>query len=328
MRALYLEGGQIHLRTDYPTPEPPPGEALVRVLKAGICNTDLELLRGYLDFRGVPGHEFVGRVVRCDDDPAWVGRRVVGEINAACGTCETCRAGRPTHCPNRTTLGIAGRDGAFADYLTLPTVNLHAVPDEVSDDEAVFVEPLAAALEITDQAHIRPTDRVIVVGDGKLGLLCAQVLALTGCDLLVIGRHREKLDLLARRGIPVALEGEGPFGQADVVVEATGHPGGFQTARKLVRPRGRLVLKSTYHGLLETNMTMVVVDEVTLQGSRCGPFAPALRLLRQRLVEVAPLIQARYPLTEGRVAFERAATKGTLKVLIEVEGTETEEERG
>ena len=319
MRALYLDK-TLTLCEDYATPTPPPGEALVRVRLAGVCNTDLELVRGYMSFFGVPGHEFVGEVVQCDSAPKWIGQRVVGEINAACGQCETCRAGRPTHCPHRTTLGIAGRDGTFAEYLCLPIANLHRVPENVPDEAAVFVEPLAAACEITQAVHIQPTDRVAVLGDGKLGLLCAQVLQLTGCDLLVIGHHEESLGILAKRGIRTRqdLTGLGDLsGLFDVVVEATGTPGGFATARQLVRPRGTIVLKSTYHGAVDANLTLVVVDEVTLAGSRCGPFEPALRLLAQNLVEVTPLIQGRFRLSEGLAAFERAGQRGTLKILIE-----------
>ncbi len=317
MLAVYLNRG-LEIRSDYPVPSPPPGEARVRVKIAGICKTDLELMRGYLNFRGVPGHEFVGVVEEAPDHPEWIGKRVVGEINAACGICPTCRAGRPTHCPNRTTLGISGRDGAFAEYLLLPVSNLHEVPPEVPDEAAVFVEPLAAALEILQQIHIHPTDRVVVLGDGKLGQLVAQVLQLTGCDLLVIGRNRNKLDLLARRGIPTARVDEVGMLSADVVVECTGSPEGFHLARRWVRPRGTLVLKSTYHGTVEANLTMVAVDEVAVIGSRCGPFPPALRLLQQGLVDVLPLIHARYPLREAAQAFEHAARKGVLKVLLDV----------
>jgi threonine dehydrogenase-like Zn-dependent dehydrogenase len=319
LRALLLDG-KLKLVDDYPTPEPPPGEALIRVNVAGVCNTDLELVKGYHQFRGIPGHEFVGVVERAPGAEAWEGRRVVGEINVACGVCPTCRANRPTHCPNRTTLGIRGRDGAFAEYLTLPIANLHHVPDAVSDEVAVFTEPLAAACEIVQQVHVRPTDRVVVIGDGKLGLLCAQVLALTGCDLTVVGHHREKLEIVAQQGIATALGDADVEGGADVVVEATGHPGGYAAARRLVRPRGTIVLKSTYHGSLDANLTAVVVDEITLVGSRCGPFAPALRLLEQGLVEVASLIQARYALSEVLTAFEHAALPGTLKVLVTREG--------
>jgi alcohol dehydrogenase len=292
MRALLL-GQELELVEDHPTPQILPGEALIRVKLTGVCNTDLELVKGYMQFQGIPGHEFVGVVERAPGAEEWQGRRVVGEINAACGDCPTCRAGRPTHCPHRTTLGIAGRDGAFAEYLTLPICNLLPVPASLPDEIAVFTEPLAAACQILQQVHVRPTDRVVVLGDGKLGLLCAQVLALTGCDLTVVGHHQEKLDLLAQRGILTALDDASVAPGADLIVEATGHPGGYAAARRLVRPRGAIVLKSTYHGSLETNLTMVVVDEVTLVGSRCGPFAPALRLLERGLVDVVPLIQAR-----------------------------------
>jgi threonine dehydrogenase-like Zn-dependent dehydrogenase len=317
MRALLLDG-ELKLVTDYPIPDPLPGEALIRVGLAGICNTDLELVKGYMQFRGVPGHEFVGVIERAPGAEEWEGRRVVGEINAACGDCPTCRAGRPTHCPHRTALGIAGRDGAFADYLTLPVRNLHPASDALPDEFAVFTEPLAAACEILQQVHVRPTDRAVVLGDGKLGLLCAQVLALTGCDLTAVGHHREKLDILSRRGIPTALELEndqvGPG--FDLVVEATGRPAGYAAARRLVRPGGTVVLKSTYHGSLDADLTMAVVDEVTLVGSRCGPFASALRLLERGLVDVLPLIHAHYPLSEGLAAFDHAARPGTLKVLM------------
>ncbi len=316
MRALYLDK-MLTLREDYAVPTPPPGEALVRVRLAGVCNTDLELVHGYMSFRGVPGHEFVGEVVRCDSAPNWIGQRVVGEINAACGQCETCHAGRPTHCPTRTTLGIAGRDGAFAEYLCLPSVNLHHVPENVPDEDAVFVEPLAAACEIMQAVHIRPTNHVVVLGDGKLGLLCTQVLQLTGCDLLVIGHHEESLGILGKRGIQTTRRADIPMSAYDVVVEATGTPEGFATARQLVRPRGTLVLKSTYHGAVDADLTLVVVDEVALVGSRCGPFEPALRLLAQNLVEVTSLIQGRFRLSKGLAAFERAAQQGTLKILIE-----------
>ena len=319
MRALVLDE-ELHFVEDYPTPSPPPGEALIRVRMAGVCNTDMELVRGYMRFRGVPGHEFVGVVERAPGAEVWEGRRVVGDINAACGVCATCRAGRRTHCPHRTTLGISGRDGAFAEYLTLPVANLYAVPEGLPDEVAVFTEPLAAACEILEQVHVHPTDRVIVLGDGKLGLLCAQVLAVTGCDLIVIGRHAEKLDILARMGITTVhvertatVEG---LPLADVVVEATGHPDGYATARALVRPRGTVVLKSTYHGAVEADLTSVVVDEITLVGSRCGPLAAALRLLARGAVDVTALIEARYPFDAALTAFAHAGQRGTLKVLI------------
>jgi threonine dehydrogenase-like Zn-dependent dehydrogenase len=317
MRALVVNNG-LHLDRHYPTPTPPRGEALVRVLQAGVCNTDLELVKGYMNFTGVLGHEFVGVVEQAVGREELIGQRVAGEINAACSVCETCRAGRSTHCPTRTTLGIDRRDGAFADYLTLPFENLHPLPDSVSDDQAVFVEPVAAACEILEQAKFQPTDRVAVIGDGKLGLLCAQVVAQTGCEMMAVGRHAEKLHILQQRGIAITTDiNLIKPATLDIVVEATGTPSGFALARQLVRPRGTIVLKSTYQGeALPVNLTSIVVDEITLIGSRCGPFEPAIRLLANRQVDVESLIQARYPLDEGLAAFERAALKGTLKVIV------------
>jgi threonine dehydrogenase-like Zn-dependent dehydrogenase len=317
MRALVIDNG-LRLAKDYPVPAPPQGEALVRVLQTGICNTDLELVKGYMNFTGVPGPEFVGVVEQATGREELIGQRVAGEINAACGVCETCRANRPTHCPQRTTLGIDRRDGALADYLALPFENLHPLPDSVTNDQAVFVEPLAAACEIPEQAKIRPTDRVAVIGDGKLGLLCAQVAALSGCSLVAVGRHAEKLQILQRRGISTTTDPNTiKPGSLDLVVEATGTPSGFSAARQLVRPRGTIVLKSTYQGeALPVNLTAIVVDEITLIGSRCGPFEPAIRLLTNRQIDVESLIQARFSLNDGVAAFERAAQKGTLKVII------------
>jgi len=323
VRAVLLDDG-LRLDRNYPAPHENgllPGEALVRVRRAGVCNTDLELMRGYAAFRGVPGHEFVGVVEACPTAPHWEGRRVVGEINVACGACDDCHAGRGVHCASRTVVGIRGRDGAFADYMTLTADNLHAVPDPVSDDQAVFVEPLAAAVQITQQVHVRPTERVVVLGDGKLGQLIAQVLALTGCDLTIVGRHRSKLDILAARGIDTLLadrSNPSPLTGADLVVEATGTQSGFEAALQMVRPCGTLVLKSTYHGVPQIDLSRIVVDEVQIVGSRCGPFDAALRLLEQGLIEVEPLIQARFPLDQGVAALERAGVKGTLKVLIEI----------
>lgn len=315
MRSLIVEEG-LQYQSDRPAPTPPPGEALIRTKLAGICNTDLELVKGYMGFKGVLGHEFVGVVERADDRPDLVGQRVVGEINAYCGECPTCRRGYPTQCPHRNTLGIDRRDGVMADYFTLPTKLLYPVPASVPDEWAVFTEPLAAACQILEQVHIRPTDRVVVLGDGKLGLLIAQVLQLTGCNLLVVGRHEAKLAILRKRGIPSQLVDEPIEPGADVVVEVTGSRAGFATARTLVRPRGTLVLKTTFHGDVSLNLSSIVVDEITLVGSRCGPFPVALRLLEQRLVEVEPLIHASYPLDEGIAAFEKAVAPGVLKVLL------------
>ncbi|PYQ28715.1 MAG: alcohol dehydrogenase [Acidobacteria bacterium] len=304
MRALWLENRQLRLRDDVPRPMPSPAEALVRVIVAGICNTDIELTRGYYPFTGIPGHEFVGE---------WEGKRVVGEINAACHACDACSAGRPTHCERRTVLGIKDRNGAFAEYLTLPAENLHIVPDEIETEDALFTEPLAAALEIQEQVSIDRNDRVLVVGDGKLGQLVAQTLALTRCHLMVVGRHREKLDLLKRRGIKTA---DAPTGKFDIAVDCSGNQSGFAIARAALRPRGTLVMKSTYAGNLTFNASSVVVDEITLIGSRCGPFAPALRLLAEKAIDVRPLLQATYPLQEALTAFDHAQRPGALKIAV------------
>ena len=322
MRALVCDHG-LRFEPDFAAPELPLGEALVRVRLAGICNTDLELVRGYLSFKGVLGHEFVGVVDQAEASEL-VGRRVVGEINTACGACDTCRAGWPTHCPNRTTLGLHGRDGVLAECFCLPAGNLHLVPAGVPDEAAVFAEPLAAACEVLEQVHVRPTDRAIVLGDGKLGLLIAQVLALTGCDLTVVGRHEDKLATLhaASRGIHTQVGDEGLSRSADVVVECTGQPQGFEAARRMVRPRGTLIVKSTFHGLMQADLSSLVVDEIQVVGSRCGPFAPALRLLAQGLVDVIPLIEAEYPLDEALAAFEHARRRGALKVLVRMASSE------
>ena len=317
MRGLWLEGQTIRIRDDLPPPEPAAGEARVRVLAAGICNTDLEMVRGYYPFTGIPGHEFVGRVESAPGAETWEGRRVVGEINDACGECAACRAGRRTHCERRRVLGIRGRDGAFAECLTLPVANLHEVPDGLSDDVAVFTEPLAAALEVQEQVRIGPADRVVVVGDGKLGNLVAQTLALTGCVLTVIGRHPAKLALLAARGIAATTAPGRPAGQADVAVECTGNAEGLDLALRAVRPRGTIVLKSTYRGRASLDVSRIVVDEITLVGSRCGPFAPALALLAEGRVDVRPLVHARFPLHEAVAAFAEAARRGVMKVLID-----------
>lgn len=300
---------------DYPRPQLQPNEAIIRPHLVGICNTDREIIRGYMAFHGVPGHEFVGTVEEASH-PAWVGQRVVGEINAYCADCPTrCALGGVNHCPRRTTLGIFRRDGAMAEALALPQACLHPVPASVPDEAAVFVEPLAAALEILQQAHIQPDERVAVVGDGKLGSMIVQVLRLPGCEVTLFGHHPERWELFERQGIVCRHSSDLPDTQYDVVVDCTGQPGGLETARTLVRPRGRLVLKSTFHGAVKLDLSMLVVDEVQLIGSRCGPFAPALRLLERGLIETAPLVSARFPLRDGLAAFEAAA--GTLKVLLQ-----------
>lgn len=324
MQALVLTDAGPQIRTDYPVPEPEPGWARVRVRMAGICATDLELMRGYKGgYRGVLGHEFVGQVEAAPGHPEWEGRRVVGEINVGCGECSLCRRGLAKHCRGRRVLGILGLDGAFAEYLTLPVANLHPLPEGLADEHAVFTEPLAAALQILEQVHVGPDSRVYVLGDGRLGLLVAQALARTGCDLTALGRNPAKLAILDELGIstvqvdhPAVVE-ELARHPGDVVVEVTGSPAGFHLARRLVRPAGTLVLKSTFaRPLPEVDSSSLVVDEVTVVGSRCGPFGPALRLLSQGAIRVTPLIHAVYPLAEGVAALEHAARKGTIKVLL------------
>ena len=332
MRALVYRNNTLTLEKNYPRPDLQPGEALIRVLLAGICNTDLEITRGYLAFEGVLGHEFVGIVENVHEGPGasrpiyLIGKRVVGEINAACrrSDCLYCSQNMPTHCPDRTTLGILNRDGAFAEYLTLPVENLHIVPDNVSDEEAVFVEPLAANFEILEQVHLKPTDSVVILGDGKMGQLAAQVLPLSSCEVMMVGKHEEKLALAAKHGVRTfVLDDPQSFRlenrrRVDLVVECSGSAQGLELALRLVRPRGTIVLKSTIAAQSTLHLAPIVIDEIRLQGSRCGPFAPALRALSQRRVDVLPLISARYSLDEGLDAFEQAGKKGVLKVLVQV----------
>ncbi|MEO5362145.1 MAG: alcohol dehydrogenase catalytic domain-containing protein [Magnetococcus sp. DMHC-8] len=316
MRALYLRD-RLRLAEDHPCPVPSHGEALVRISLAAVCATDLAILRGYRAFQGVLGHEFVG-VVEAASEPAWLNRRVVGEINCGCGRCRFCQSGQPAHCPQRTVPGILGRDGVFADYCLLPLSNLHLLPDTLSDRAAVFVEPLAAALRITQQIHIHPGETVALIGDGRLGLLVAHVLALTGCNLLVVGRHPEHWSILHELAISTCLESAIPPGYAaDTVVECTGTPSGVQWALGLLRPRGRLVLKSTFPEPFPVHLADWVVREIQLIGSRCGPFPPAIQFLQQQRIPVESLITACYPLTEAIQAIEHAGRKGTLKILIQ-----------
>lgn len=319
MRALYLEEGQLTLHDDYPRPGVGADDALIRVTLAGICSTDLELVKGYAGgFRGVLGHEFVGVVeaVGLADATEWIGRRVVGSINLGCRRCAVCLGEGPEHCPNRTTLGIHNKDGVFADYVTLPVVNLLSVPDNVADEEAVFTEPLAAALRIREQIAVRPTAHIAVVGPGRLGLLVAQVLALAGTDVTVLGRRVASLELPRQLGLVTGLVDDAADDSFDLVVEATGNDAGFAHSLRLVRPRGTLVLKSTFHGHANINLTKLVVAEINVLGSRCGPFAPALRLLEQGAVQVRPLIEAEYPLADALAAFEHADRPGARKVLL------------
>jgi threonine dehydrogenase-like Zn-dependent dehydrogenase len=314
MRAIVLDDEAVY-QASRPDPVPGPGEVLVRVLQAGVCETDLQLIQGYMGFRGVLGHEFVGVA----ETGPFEGRRVVGEINCACGACATCAAGLQTHCPNRTVLGILNHDGAFADRIAVPQVNLHPVPDSISTDVAVFTEPVAAAYQIPAQLRIGRSDRVVVLGDGRLGNLCAQVLAGLSDHVTAVGKHPEKLALLQARGIATALVTDA-IGErmADIVVECTGSETGLPTALRLVRPRGTIVLKTTVAGTQTLPWAPFVIDEVTLVGSRCGPFDRALDGLARGDVDVLPLITDRFNLAQGLAALQRAQVRPVLKVLIDV----------
>jgi threonine dehydrogenase-like Zn-dependent dehydrogenase len=317
MRALVLDD-RVVVQPSRPSPTPASGEVLVRVLCAGICETDLQLIKGYMGFRGVLGHEFVGVA----ESGPMAGKRVVGEINCACWACETCRRGLQTHCPNRTVIGISNHDGAFADLIAVPQRNLHVVPESLSDEIAVFTEPVAAAFQIPAQITIKTTDRIVVLGDGRLGNLCAQVLARLSDHVTVVGKHREKLSILTALGISTAMLSD-PIDEraADIVVDCTGSESGLPTALGLVRPRGTIVLKTTVAGTQTLAWAPFVIDEVTLVGSRCGPFDQALRALERGTVDVRPLISERYELTQGIAALERAQAKSVLKVLLNVSST-------
>lgn len=314
MRAIVLDEHAVFQNSRH-EPTPASGEVLVRVLQAGVCETDLQLIKGYMGFRGVLGHEFVGVA----DSGPLMGRRVVGEINCACHACETCKMGLQTHCPNRSVLGILNHDGAFADYIAVPQVNLHPVPDSISTDVAVFTEPVAAAYQIAAQVPIARRDRIVVLGDGRLGNLCAQVLAGLSDHVTVVGKHAEKLALLQARGIATALVSDA-LGErmADIVVECTGSDTGLPMALKLVRPRGTIVLKTTVAGTQTLPWAPFVIDEVTLVGSRCGPFDRALEGLAQGHVDVLPLITDRFDLSQGLAALQRAQMRPVLKVFIDV----------
>jgi len=314
MRALVWDGAEARV-VDRPEPAPTPEMAVVRVALAGICNTDLELVKGYMDFRGVLGHEFTGTV---EDGPAeWRGRRVVGEINFACGRCRACLRGLRRHCPTRSVMGILNADGAFAERVAVPVANLHPVPGGVDDEMAVFTEPLAAAFEILEQVRIEPGIECVVLGDGKLGLLVAQVLFQAGARVLAVGKHADKLRILNARGIATATLEDWQRASADIVVEATGTAAGFSAAIAATRPRGTLVLKSTVAGAAPLNLAALVINEITVVGSRCGSFGPALRALETDSIDVRSLIAARRPLREAVDALRLAAMPGVLKVLLE-----------
>lgn len=317
MKALVFKD-RLALDNSYPQPKPQSGEALVRVKQAGICSTDLEIVKGYMGFSGVLGHEFVGIVAEGSD--RLNGKRVVAEINCVCGRCSLCQSGLSNHCRRRTVVGIAGRDGCFAESLTVPEANLHQLPDAVSDDQAVFVEPLAAAYQVIKQVKIEPRMQVTVLGAGRLGLLIAQVLRTTGCRLQVVARSEKSLHFLDRKGIQsISVDQVAPKLDQDVVVEASGSADGFNLATKLVRPRGTLVLKSTYAGPAQLDMAPIVVNEVTVLGSRCGPFTDAIQALARQEIDVESLISRRLPLDRGIEAMQLAADSANIKVLLRMD---------
>ncbi|AKT42004.1 alcohol dehydrogenase [Chondromyces crocatus] len=313
MRALTWDGVRLQV-AERPDPVCSEGMAVVEVGVAGVCNTDVEIVRGYMNFRGVIGHELVGTVR--EGPSAWRGKRVVAEINFACGRCAVCARGLGRHCATRTVMGILGADGAMAEQVAVPVANLHAVPDGVPDEAAVFAEPLAAAFEILEQVHVRPRTRALVLGDGKLGLLCAQVLHQAGASVLAVGRHEDKLALLRARGIETVLASDWAGDPAELVVEATGSAEGFAAAVRATLPRGTLILKSTVASRPEVDLAPLVVNEITVVGSRCGSFEPALRALSSGSVEVLPLVSARVPLDRADEALRVAQQPGVLKVLV------------
>jgi threonine dehydrogenase-like Zn-dependent dehydrogenase len=336
MRALYWNGKELSLDLSYPIPQkskikdrepkivgatnsrPESGDdqaALIKVHLAGICSTDLQIFKGYMDFRGVSGHEFVGSVV--EGPEIFIGKRVVGEINFACGRCEFCRRDLNRHCPNRSVMGILKADGAFAEFVAVPVVNLHVVPESLSDEEAVFTEPLAAAFEILEQVQLNPGDEVLVLGDGKLSFLCAQVLRLASANVALVGKHPHKLKLIKRFGVRTMLLSDWKPKQFDVVVEATGAASGLQLAMSAVRSRGTLVLKTTIAGEHKVSLAPLVINEITIVGSRCGIFPPALEALSEKTVSVTPMIEKIYPLSEAIAAVMHAGNPGARKILLQ-----------
>ena len=311
---VHLENQTVSVRRGA-VPKRPAGHALIRLLCGGICNTDIELLRGYYGFTGTPGHEFVGEVVE-SGDAAWVGRRVVGEINLACGRCEWCARGLGRHCPHRTVLGIVKQPGAFRELLTLPVENLLEVPRGVRTEHAVFTEPLAAACEILEQVHIPRGAQVAVLGDGKLGLLIAQVLALHGARVHLYGRHKQKLRIAEPLGVEARIGRKRPKSAYAFTVEATGSAAGLATAVAMTQPRGTLILKSTVHGTVPVDTAPIIVNEITIVGSRCGRFAPALNLIESGRLQLDAMISAEYALREAQRAFQHAQMPGVLKVML------------
>jgi len=318
MKAVVFDDG-LKLENNYPMPTQQTGEALIKVNTIGICNTDYEITKGYMGYKGILGHEFTGIVEKADNKNL-VGKRVVGEINCGCGNCDWCKQGLERHCFNRSTLGIWQREGCFAEYVSLPEKNLLVIPDNVSNEEAVFVEPLAAALEILEQIHIPPYKKVVVLGDGKLGLIIALALNAAGLDILLVGKHEEKLAIAKKQGVKTTLLNELKIEKTyDYVVEATGSISGFETSLSLTKPRGTLILKSTIAASKEINLAPIVIDEITIVGSRCGQFAPALRMLEQKKINVLPLITDIYPIEKSIEAFDRNKEKSSIKVLVKVD---------
>lgn len=318
MKAVVFDG-TLRFSSNYPDPEPAQGEALIKIRLAGICNTDLEIVKGYTKFRGVIGHEFVGIVEEIKGaGRELLDKRVIGEINCGCGLCEYCVTGLQRHCLARTTLGIHGRDGVLAEKTTLPVTNLFVVPTHVKDEEAVFVEPLAAALEVLEQIHLRPTDRVLILGDGKLGILVALAFSLSHAEVLLAGKYDGKLAIVRDQGVAtVRLDALAPKKNFDVVVDATGSPMGLEQALRYVKPRGIVVLKTTSASSATMNLSPIVADEVQVVGSRCGPFGPALRVLSDKRVRVGPLISGVYSFARAAEAFSKARERESLKVLID-----------
>ena len=321
MRALVFNN-KLELKQDFEKPTPKENEALIKVKLVGICNTDYEITKGYMGYNGILGHEFVGVVEEINgEDKSLLGKRVVGEINLGCKNCDYCAKGLERHCPNRQTLGIFNKDGCFADYVTLPLSNLLEVSEKINNETAVFVEPLAAALEILEQLHIKPYEKVCVLGDGKLGLITALALNASNVDVTLVGKHQNKLDIAKEQNVKtVLLENlkQDDNKSFDVVVEATGRVSGFETSLSLVKPRGVLVLKSTIATGKELNLAPIVIDEITVLGSRCGQFAPALRLMEKNVIDFSKLISAKLSFDDAVLGFEKNKEKNTIKILLEM----------
>jgi threonine dehydrogenase-like Zn-dependent dehydrogenase len=314
MQALYWNGNELVFERSYRAPVVEKSAALIKVHLAGICSTDLQIFKGYMGFKGVPGHEFIGSV--SEGPSGLIDKRVVGEINFDCGDCAACRSDLSRHCPNRRVMGILNADGAFAEYVSVPVTNLHIVPESISDEEAVFTEPLAAAFEILTQIQLNPGDDVLILGDGKLGNLCAQALRLTGAKVTALGKHADKLALIKKAGVRTIQLRDWQPRLFDIVVEATGSASGLELALGAVRPRGTLILKSTIAGNHQVSLAPVVINEINVIGSRCGPFSDALEALAARQVSVTPLIDAVYSLSDGVAAVERAGRPAARKILL------------